>query len=206
MSEATFVYRCLKLFGTPVLRLFFRLRGEGTDNIPPAGPFILAANHVSFIDPLVLGATCPRAVHYIMLKEYYDKPVIGWLSRKAGSFPVDPEGPTAGALRNALRILQEGKVLGIFPEGGRSMADAPLPAKEGVALLSVKGGFPLVPAAILGADRALPRGQTLPRPVRVTVRYGRPLTFERPSREAKKDYLGEVTRRTMEAIAALSRE
>ena len=205
MSEATFVYRCLRIFGTPLLRVYFRLRGEGTEHLPPSGPFILAANHVSFIDPLVLGATCPRPVHYIMLREYYRKPVIGWLSRKAGSFPVDPDGPATGALRRALGVLQEGKVLGIFPEGGRSQSDAPLPAKAGVALLALKGGYPLVPAAILGAERALPRGQFFPRPVRVTVRYGRPLTFSRPPRDGKKDFLAEITERTMAAVAELSR-
>ncbi len=206
MKEATFVYRCLKIFGTPLLRVFFRLRGEGTEHVPPSGPFILAANHVSFVDPLVLGATCPRTIHFVMLKEYYEKPVIGWLSRKAGSFPIDPLAPATGALRKALGVLQQGKVLGIFPEGGRSQADSPLPAKGGVALLALKGGYPLLPAAIIGADKALPRGRVLPRPVPVTVRYGRPLTFPKPATEAKRDYLNEITRRTMGAIAELARQ
>ena len=90
-NEATFTYRLLEFFGRPLLRLYFGVRGEGTENVPALGPVILAANHVSFIDPLVLGAACPRPVHYMMLRRFWDMPFIGWISRRAGSFPVDPE-------------------------------------------------------------------------------------------------------------------
>lgn len=182
----------------------FRLRGEGVENIPPTGPFILAANHVSYIDPLVLGATCPRPIHFIMLREFWEKPVIGWICRKAGSFPVDQQGPATGALRRALSVLHEGKGLGIFPEGGRSQEDRPLQAKGGVALLVLKSGYPLLPAAIVGTEQALPKGRIIPRPVKVTVRYGTPLTFATPPPERKREFLENTTKTAMEAIARLS--
>jgi 1-acyl-sn-glycerol-3-phosphate acyltransferase len=182
---------------------FFRVRSEGIENVPRSGPFILAANHVSYVDPLVLAITCPRPIRFIMLREFWEKPFIGWVCRKAGSFPVDPLGPTTAALRSAMTVLHGGKVLGIFPEGGRSPDGRLLPGKAGVALLVLKTGLPLVPAAILGADRAYSRKMLLPRPYRITVRYGAPLTFPPPPPEKKRDFLAQTTEVTMRAIAAL---
>jgi len=202
--EGTRLYRLVRSAGTPLLNIFFRLRGEGLENIPAAGPFILAANHVSYLDPLVLGATCPRPVHFIMLQEFWEKPVIGWIAGKSGSFPVD-KGSAAGALRRALGVLRAGRVLGIFPEGGRSADGSLQGGKGGAALLVMKAGVPLLPAAIIGADRALPKGRALPRPARITVRYGRPLTVPPPSSpDQKREFLDTITARVMEAIGQLA--
>lgn len=205
--EGTRFYRLVRSAGTPLLKMFFRLRGEGLENIPAAAPFILAANHVSYLDPLVLGATCPRPVHFIMLREFWEKPFIGWVALKSGSFPVDQRGSAAGALRRALGILHAGKVLGIFPEGGRSADGSLQRGKGGAALLVMKAGVPLVPAAIIGADRALARGRLFPRPARITVRYGRPLTVPPPSSpDQKREFLHTITARVMEAIRQLAEE
>ncbi|MFC1657245.1 lysophospholipid acyltransferase family protein [Candidatus Moduliflexota bacterium] len=205
--EGTPFYRLIRFAGTPLLNIFFRLRGEGLENIPAAGPFILAANHVSYLDPLVLGATCPRPVHFIMLQEFWEKPVIGWIARKSGSFPVDQQGSAAGALRRALGVLRSGKVLGIFPEGGRSTDGSLQRGKGGAALLVMKAGVPLLPAAIVGADRALPKGRAFPRPARIIVRYGRPITVPPPSSpDQKREFLDTITARVMEAIGQLAKE
>lgn len=205
--EGTPFYSFLKVTLAPLVKIFFRLRGEGLENIPERGPFILAANHVSYIDPLVLGATCPRPIHYIMLREFWEKPLLGRWCRMAGSIPVDPRGPAAGTLRKAVGILREGKVLGIFPEGGRSADGSLQSAKGGAALLALKTGVPLLPAAIVGAERALPKGKALPRPYRVTVRYGRPISLPKPSSTwEKKEFLGSVTDIAMKAIGELAAE
>jgi len=205
--EGTPFYSFLRLTLAPLVRVFFRLRGEGVENIPLRGPFILAANHVSYIDPLVLGATCPRAIHYIMLREFWEKPLLGRACRMAGAIPVDPHGSAAGTLRKAVGILREGKALGIFPEGGRSADGSLRSAKAGAALLVLKTGVPLLPAAIVGAERAMAKGQALPRPSRVTVRYGRPISLPRPSSaREKKEFLGSVMEIAMRAIGELAAE
>jgi len=205
--EGTPFYSFLRVTLAPLVRVFFRLRGEGVENIPVRGPFILAANHVSYIDPLVLGATCPRAIHYIMLREFWEKPLLGRACRMAGAIPVDPHGSAAGTLRKAVAILRGGKVLGIFPEGGRSTDGSLQSAKGGAALLALKTGVPLLPAAIVGAERALPKGKALPRPCRVTVRYGRPISLPKPSSaREKKEFLGSVMEIAMTAIGELAAE
>lgn len=204
-GEGTVFYRCLKVIGTPILKVYFRISGEGTGHVPASGPFILAANHVSYLDPLVLAATCPRPLHFVMLREFWEKPFLGWVCRQAGSFPVDPGGPAAGALRRAVRLLREGRALGIFPEGGRSADGRLQPAKGGAALLALKTGVPLLPAAIIGAERAMPRGVFFPRPFKVRVRYGPPLFVPGSfSSQRKKDFLADVTELAMGAIEDLA--
>ena len=199
------MYRFLKTCGTPLLRMYFRLRAEGVENLPTGGAFILAANHSSYLDPLAVGAACPRPVHFIMLQEFWEKPFIGTISRMAGSFPIDHSRPATGALRQALSILKGRKILGIFPEGGRSADGSIGSGKAGAALLAVKTGLPLVPTAIIGADRALPKGSSFPRPVQIIVRFGRALSSADEDGESNsRDVKEEITSRLMEEISLLS--
>jgi 1-acyl-sn-glycerol-3-phosphate acyltransferase len=203
--EGTRFYALLKKVGVPILKLYFRVRAEGLHNLPSRGSFILAANHSSYLDPVVLGATCPRAIHFIMLRKYWDKPLLGWICKMAGSFPVDQERPAIAALRQALIVLRRGQVLGIFPEGGISPDGKLQPGKDGAALLALKTRLPLIPAAILGTHRALPRGKLFPRPVSVLVRYGRPVVFpnQMDPKEAKGN-LAKATESITEAIRNIS--
>jgi 1-acyl-sn-glycerol-3-phosphate acyltransferase len=139
----------------------------------------------------------------MMLREYWERPLIGWLAGKSGSFPVDQKGHTAGALRKAMAVLAEGRILGIFPEGARSPDGSLLPGKAGVSLLMLKTGLPLLPAAILGAEKALPKGRSYPLPYRITVRYGKPIALEPPSPRDRKAFLQRSTGRIMGAIEEL---
>jgi 1-acyl-sn-glycerol-3-phosphate acyltransferase len=139
----------------------------------------------------------------MMLREYWDKPFIGWLARKGGSFPVDQQGHTAGALRKAMAVLADGRILGIFPEGARSPDGSLLPGKAGVSLLMIKTGLPLLPAAIIGAEKALPKGRGYPLPFRITVRYGTPISFAPPPPRDRKAFLHRSTGEIMGAIEKL---
>lgn len=205
-SEVNHFYTFLKLVGIPLLKVFFRVRGEGRHHIPSSGPCIVVANHSSYLDPVMLGATCPRPIHFIMLREYWEKPLLGWICRKAGSFPVAHNRPATAALRQALTILRNNQVLGIFPEGGRSPDGRLRPGKHGAAQLALRTGVPLVPAAILGSHRALPMGSALPRPLKINVRYGKPLVFQfPPSKKEYKDRLNEATKLIMQTIGDLAR-
>lgn len=204
MREGTAAYGLLQLLARTVVRVYFSCRGEGAEHVPREGPFVLAANHASYLDPFFIGAFCPRPVHYIMLRSFYEMPVIGWICRQAGSFPVDPEGPARPALRQALGILHKGKGLGIFPEGGRSADGTINESRGGVSLLVLRGGYPLIPTAIIGADRAFGKGMTIPRPRQVRVRFGKPLPLpEQEDGEVRSEYLARTSRAVMDAIAAL---
>ena len=162
-----------------------RIRIEGAiDEIPREGPVIIASNHASNFDPVVLGAwltpTLGRRIHWLGKKELFDWPVVGWLARNGGVHPVDRDAADVEAFRLARRILDEGNVLFVFPEGTRSADGALHAARDGVAVLALRTGAPIVPIGIGGSNGVWPRGQKLPHPGgRVTVRVGRPFRARR---------------------------
>ena len=195
-------YRAVVALVGPLFRAYFRVRIEGAGHLPAAGACIVAANHQSYLDPLVVGATCPRAVRFMMARKFWDMPLIGWGSRRFGSFPVDDGRILPDALRQAVAVLRAGAVLGIFPEGGIS-ADGRLgPPCPGVGHLALRLGVPIVPAAISGTRRAFPKGRLLPRPLRVRIRYGEPLAPP-PGSHRDPGAADELAARVMAAIAAL---
>jgi 1-acyl-sn-glycerol-3-phosphate acyltransferase len=116
---------------------------------------------------------------------------------------VDQQGHAAAPLRQALAVLRGGKVLGIFPEGARSADGRLLPGKAGVSLLMLKAGVPLVPAAIVGAKEALPKGRPYPLPHRITVRYGAPIRVTPPAAADRRGFLQSTTSDVMNAIGRL---
>jgi 1-acyl-sn-glycerol-3-phosphate acyltransferase len=157
-----------------------RIRIEGDiDAIPRTGPVILAANHASNADPVVIGAWLTprlgRRIHWLGKKELFDWPVLGWIARDGGVHPVDRSAADVDAFRLARRILDEGHVLMVFPEGTRSPDGTLQQAKDGVAMLALRTGAPVVPIAVVDSDLRWPRAQRLPRPGgRVIMRIGRP--------------------------------
>jgi 1-acyl-sn-glycerol-3-phosphate acyltransferase len=145
--------------------------------IPREGPVIIAANHASNFDPVVLGAwltpALGRRMQWLGKKELFAWPVVGWMARNGGVHPVDRGAADADAFRLAKRILDEGHVLFVFPEGTRSADGALHAARDGVAVLALRTGAAIVPIGISGSNGVWPRGQKLPHPGgRVTVRVG----------------------------------
>ena len=142
----------------PVLRLIFRPRVEGEEHVPETGPAILASNHLSYADWLFMPLTLPRRVTFVAKAEYFTTPGIkGWFQRKffsgAGQVPIDRSGATAaeGALTSARRILEEGELFGIYPEGTRSHDGRLYRGRTGVARLALETGVPVIPhAAVAG--------------------------------------------------------
>ncbi|MFL5675492.1 MAG: lysophospholipid acyltransferase family protein [Chloroflexota bacterium] len=188
-----------------------RVTVEGAiDEIPMDGPLILAANHASNLDAVVLGSwlipKLGRRIHWLGKKELFDWPVVGWAAANGGVHPVDRGAADVDAFRLAKRILDEGHVLFVFPEGTRSADGALHEAQDGLAVLAIRTGAPIVPLAIAGSNRVWPRGQKLPRPGgRVTARVGRafhPLD-ELPPNTDRRTAKPLVTRMIMERIAAL---
>jgi 1-acyl-sn-glycerol-3-phosphate acyltransferase len=192
-------------------RAMSRISIEGAvDEIPRDGPVILAANHASNLDAPVLGAwlipRLGRRIHWLGKRELFAWPIVGWVAANGGVHPVDRGSADVEAFRLASRILEGGHILFVFPEGTRSPDGALQEARDGVALLALRTGAPIVPIGIGGSNRVWPKGQRLPHPGgNVVVRVGRPFrpADELPAGMDRKAAKGLVTRMIMERIAAL---
>ncbi len=184
------LYRLLWYLVRGLLHLLFGYRVEGAERVPKEGPVILAANHLSILDPLVIGAGIRRPVSFIARSELFRLPVVGWLIPRLYAIPVERGAGDLAAIRGAIRVLEKGQVFGIFPEGTRSRTGRLRPFKTGVAAIALRTGSPVVPVAIIGADKAWPVGRKLfrlRRPIRVV--FGEPIPVPRKKRFAQEELL-----------------
>ncbi|WP_402374776.1 lysophospholipid acyltransferase family protein [Isoptericola rhizosphaerae] len=176
-------YRILKLVCSLLVYVFLRPQVTGLHNVPRRGPVIIASNHLSVIDSIILPLVVPRHVTFIAKAEYWTgRGLKGRLSRwfftTMGHIPVDRDDPRAGqrSLQDALHVLERGGAFGIYPEGTRSRDGRLHPGRTGVAWLALAGGTPVVPVAMHGTEKVQPVGRRLPRPVRgVRVEFGVPI-------------------------------
>lgn len=180
------------------------------DEIPRDGPVIVAANHASNLDPVVIASfllpKLGRRLQWLGKRELFDWPVIGLMARKGGVHAVDRSTADVEAYRLAKRILDEGHALFVFPEGTRSRDGALQEARHGAAVLGLRTGAPIVPVGIAGSYDRWPRGRKLPRPGgRVTVRVGSPfrLADELPTDLDRKTATPLATELIMRRIAEL---
>src|SRR5581483_2554869 len=181
------------------------------ERVPARGPVILAANHASFIDPPLVGAGVRRHVSFLARETLFDVPVLAAILRSWRVVPVDRDGGTGRGLRLILQRLDQGGAILLFPEGTRSRDGALHRAQAGVGLAIIKSTAPVVPVRVFGSYEAFPRDAKFPRPRRLTVKYGNPLTFEtlraeasRCSRPRLREFYQQAADQTMSAIAALS--
>lgn len=196
----------------PLLRLLFRPRIEGLENIPAEGAAIIAGNHLSFSDHFLMPAILKRRITFLAKAEYFTGPGLkGRLTaaffRSAGQIPVDRSGKDAGqaALREGLGVLAKGELLGIYPEGTRSHDGRLYKGKVGVAAMALKAAVPVVPCAMVGTFEIQPPGQKIPNIRRVTIRFGEPMDFSRyAGLEDERAVLRAVTDEIMYAILELS--
>jgi len=170
------------VFLGPLLRLMYRPKVEGLENIPSDGPAILVSNHQSFLDDLLLPLVVPkRKVVFLAKAEYVDKWYLGWFFKSANVIPVRRESKSAAeaALQAGIRALKEGNLIGIFPEGTRSPDGRLYRGKTGVARMALEAQVSVVPVAIVGTFEAMPYDRKLPKPGRTEIRFGTPLHFDR---------------------------
>ena len=177
------IYALAKLVVPPVIRFWVRLDCQGLQNVPRQGPVIIAANHISYFDPLCLAVfidAAGRQVRFLAKSELYRNPLLGWLLRAAGQIPVHRESRDAAkALADAVVAMKDGAALAIYPEGTttRNPDFSPMRAKSGVARLASLTGAPVVPVGMWGAHLLFTRGKIGPfrRGIRVVVRAGPPI-------------------------------
>ena len=197
------LYAILKPCAVAVMKLFFGLRSRGAEHLPATGPLLLVANHVSFLDPPLVGGASPRPLSFLAKAELFRIPLFGALIRRLNAHPLRREGGDASALRAALRVLKSGGVLLMFPEGTRGEEGILGPPKPGASMLAVLGGAPVIPVYISGSGRAWPRGRRFPRTANVTVTFGPPLALTVGGQTNRKDDYEAVSRQMMAAIAGL---
>ncbi|TAM56337.1 1-acyl-sn-glycerol-3-phosphate acyltransferase [bacterium] len=177
-------------------RSLWRLRVEGAARVPREGPLILACNHVSYVDPPVLGCAAPRTVSYMAKSELFRVPLLGPAIRMVRAFPVERGKGDVAAIRTAVKVIERGGCVGIFPEGGRVKRGEERQPQAGVALLAYLSGARVVPAAIVGSDRAVHLGA-------ITVRFGDPMEFRPAGAKATREELAAFSAAVLERIRAL---
>jgi len=206
-------YRFLKLFVVgPLIRLLFRPWSKGLENIPRSGAAILASNHLSFLDPVFLPVVEDRSISFLAKSEYFTgKGVKGWLSRRfflaIRQLPIDRSGGQASesSLGAGLGHLADGGLLGIYPEGTRSLDGRLYKGRTGAARMVLEARVPVVPIAMVGTFEVMPSGAKLPRFKKVGVIAGEPLDFSRFwGRQNDGDVLRQITEEIMQAIQRLS--
>jgi 1-acyl-sn-glycerol-3-phosphate acyltransferase len=185
-------------------RAFFRTYGRwkiiGHEKIPKTGPVIVACNHVSYVDPPLIGSAVKRECAFMARHDLWNKKVLAWLLPRLGSFPVNRDRPDRQAIKLGLEALQKGLVLIIFPEGSRSDDGNLQRGEPGAALFVQKSGAPVVPTAVIGPEKMLPPGQSKLKRVPLTVVFGDPIFFTPDS--SREEIMGGI----MRAIAKLLTE
>ena len=199
-------------FGARTLaRCITRVTVEGDASaIPRSGPLILASNHISNADAVIIGSWLTprlgRRIHWLGKKEMFEWPVVGWMARNGGVVPVDRGGADVEAFRLAQRVLEAGHVLMVFPEGTRSPTGELQVPKDGLAMLALRTGATIVPIGVSNTDRVWKKGSFLPRPGgHATMRIGEPfrLVDVVPEGLDRKKQKAEATTAIMRRIAGL---
>lgn len=166
-----------------IARLFHQLYVRNPPRLPRTGPAIIVCNHTSGLDPLLIQSCCLRLIVWMMAKEYYDIPRLNTVFKTIGAIPVSRNGRDMHAMRLALRALEDGHVLGVFPEGKIEKVRGLLPFQTGVALLAIKSGVRVIPAYLEGTQRGLEMRDAFIHPQRARIAFGPDVIFDRSSTE-----------------------
>lgn len=195
-------YSLRMIFG-PVLSTAFRLNTLGAEHLPRTGPAILAANHASFLDPILISIPAKRPVRFLVSNQFYRDRRLNTLLRCLGTIPVGGDAGIVRSFRRVSEVIDGGGLLGIFPEGGITRDGAMKPFRAGTAVLAMRLGVPVVPIHVHGTFDALPRYAKWPRFVPVTLRIGEPLHVAASARPSSEE-IAAVTESIRSSIASLA--
>lgn len=188
-------YWTLRIIATVILKIFFRLKVEGLENIPQKTNFIVVANHSSFLDPVVIGVAIPKKIYWITLSSLYGILWLRWIMNKTQSIP------TGSSSEKAIYLLLKNRNVGLFPEGELSYDGKLREFRRGAALLALKSGRPILPCAILGTYEALPRGAKFPKFLPLKIKLGKPIFLSKEFEDIIDDlYLQDGTFKIRNAV------
>ena len=173
----SFIYLAAKFIGFFVFHLFFSIEIKGRKNFPKKSAFIIASNHLSYLDPPIIGFACPRKLNFFAKSSLFKIKIFSNLIKILGAIPIEREGSPL-TLRKGLDILKKGEGLVIFPEGTRSKNGEIKEGKPGIGFLVAKSKVPVIPIRLIGTDKALPCGRKFIRIAKVKVIVGKPLYIE----------------------------
>jgi len=181
---------------TAFFKILFGIEVSGSENIPLSDGFILASNHVSFLDAVSLGVASPRRLSFMAQHDLFFNPLFSWLISNLGAFAVRQGAPDLAAFKEAMRRINNGAALVIFPEGRRVPKGETALPQAGVGFLAQKLNVPVIPAFIKGTDVALPKGARFIRPAKVAVHFGKQILVERraPYEEIAQQIMREIRR------------
>ncbi len=177
--ERSLTWKSLQLLSRIFCTLWFDLKAYDLANVPESGGVLLVSNHQSFIDPVLVAVMLRRPVSYMARSTLFDNPYFGRLIRKLHAFPVRRGEGDVGSMREAIRRLEEGFALTLFPEGTRTLTGEIGPLHKGIALVIRKAGVPVVPVAIHGSFQAWPKRRKLFQPHPIYIQYGKPMNLEK---------------------------
>lgn len=204
-SESTFGYRLARDLLRIGLTLYNRMSSHGAQNVPRTGGCIIAANHVSYLDPPIMGSGMRHRVVRFMARDTLFKPGLAhWVLSRVSVIPISRERGDVGALRKAIQLLRQGECIGLFPEGTRSPDGELHEPKGGIGFLIAKAKVPVVPTYIAGSYRAFPKGAKWIKPCKVRVFYGTPISPEEldaiPESDDRYDKIGRLVMDRIRAV------
>lgn len=173
-----------KLLLWAVFRTKYGLRVTGQEHVPRTGPCIVAANHLSFLDPPLMGVACPRRLTFMARADLFHHRLLGAYMRSVGVMPLKRGEGDMSAVRAALAVLKQGGVISLFPEGNRQLSGQLGQAKRGIGLLATAARAPIVPALITGTNQAMPPGVNKLCPAKIRVAFGPPIPYTYGSTDA----------------------
>lgn len=201
------IWRTIQVLLQVVFTFWLRYRARGIENLPKTGGALLLANHQSFLDPLLIGLPLRRPVSFLARQTLFRIPFIGWVLRNTYVVPFDRDGGGTAGLREILRRVELGFLVGVFPEGTRSADGTVGPFKPGFITLVRRSQQPIYPVGIAGAHRAMGRGRGLwLRPARVCVVFGEPLLPDEIARLAGRGHEEELLTLVRDRIVACQAE
>ena len=203
-------YSILKRIIVPIIKLYIK-EIHGLKNLPKKKGFVVAPNHASYADHLIISTIIlnhyNEKLHFLAKKEHFQDPFQKVWHKHVGAIPIDRESSGEEALKIAIQCLKKGKIIGIYPEGTRTLTGKLQRAKTGVARLALKAKVPVVPIGIIGTFEILPKGKNIPRFKRAIVNIGKPMFFnEYYGKENNKKVLRLVTTKIMKEIAKLAKQ
>jgi 1-acyl-sn-glycerol-3-phosphate acyltransferase len=169
-----------------IIRINGGLEVIGAENIPKQGGVLVAANHISYLDPPAIGSVIPRKPTFMARKGLFEIPVLKWFIRHF-AFPVDRERPRPSTIKDAIKRLRSGELVLMFPEGRRNESGELSTAKRGIGMIASLGNVPVIPAVIIGSDNALPPDARWLKRAKISVMFGEPMDFNALKNEMAND-------------------